>query len=60
MNKTVKKLRILALFIFIISPLVAWGRVIASDENAVFASLSRMIWYSRSALRIFIAMVVTF
>ena len=60
MNKTVKKLRILALFTFIISPLVAWGSVISSDENAVFASLSRMIWYSGSALRIFIAMVVMF
>lgn len=60
MNNTVKRLRILALFTFIISPLAAWGSVIASDENAVFASLSRMIWYSGSALRIFVAMVVLF
>ena len=60
MNKDYKRLRILALFTFIISPLVAWGSVIASDETAVFASLSRMIWYSGSALRIFVAMVILF
>lgn len=60
MDKTSKRLRILALFTFIISPLFAWGSVIASDESAVFASLSRMIWYSGSAMRIFIAMVVMF
>ena len=60
MSKTEKRLRILALFVFVVSPLVAWGSVIASDESAVFASLSRMIWYSGSALCIFIAMVVMF
>lgn len=60
MNRDYKRLRILALFTFIISPLVAWGSVIASDETAVFASLSRMIWYSGSALRIFVAMVILF
>lgn len=36
----------LGLITFILSPLLAWGSVIASDETAVFASLSRMIWYS--------------
>jgi hypothetical protein len=40
--------------------LLAWGSVIASDETAVFASLSRMIWYSGSAQQIFIAMLVLF
>ena len=60
MNKDSKKLRILAIFTFIISPLFSWGSVVASDETAVFASLSRMIWFSGSALRIFIAMVVLF
>ncbi len=60
MNRDYKRLRILALSTFIISPLVAWGSVIASDETAVFASLSRMIWYSGSALRIFVAMVILF
>ena len=34
--------------------------MIASDETAVFASLSRMIWYSGSSIRIFIAMAVMF
>ncbi len=60
MNKDSKRLRILAIFTFIISPLFSWGSVVASDETAVFASLSRMIWFSGSALRIFIAMVVLF
>ncbi len=60
MDKESKRLRILALFIFIVSPLFAWGSVIASDESAVFASLSRMIWYSGSPLRIFAAMVILF
>lgn len=54
------KLRILTLFTFVLSPLLAWGSVISSDETAVFASLSRMIWYSGSALRIFIAMAAMF
>ena len=58
MDKAAKRLRIPALFPFILSPLFAWGSVIASDESAVFASLSRMIWFSGSALRIFIAMLV--
>ena len=40
--------------------MLAWGSVIASDETAVFASLSRMIWYSGSAQQIFIAMLVLF
>ncbi len=54
------KLKILTLFTFVLSPLLAWGSVIASDETAVFASLSRMIWYSGSALRIFIATAAMF
>lgn len=60
MDKAAKRLRLLAVFTFVISPLLAWGSVISSDETAVFASLSRMIWYSGSALRIFIAMAVLF
>jgi len=60
MDKAAKRLRWLAVFTFVISPAFAWGSVAASDETAVFASLSRMIWYSGSALRIFIAMVVLF
>jgi hypothetical protein len=60
MDKEKKTLKFLAAFTFILAPLCAWGSVIASDESAVFASLSRMIWYSGSALRIFIAMVVLF
>ena len=55
-----RAVQILAVFTFIIAPLFAWGCVIASDETAVFASLSRMIWYSGSASRIFFAMVVLF
>ena len=60
MDKETKWLRWLSVFIFILSPLFAWGSVIATDETAVFASLSRMIWYSGSFLRIFIAMAVMF
>ena len=60
MGRTPKRLRILAAFTFFLSPLFAWGSVIASDETAVYASLSRMIWFSGSALRIFIAMLVLF
>lgn len=53
-------MRILAIFTFILSPLFSWGSVTATDETAVFASLSRMIWYSGSAFQIFIAMLVLF
>lgn len=58
MNKAPKRLIILAVITFFLSPLFAWGSVIASDETAVFASLSRMIWFSGSSIRIFIAMAV--
>ena len=60
MDKTVKRLKRLAFFTFFLAPVFAWGSVIASDETAVFASLSRMIWYSGSSIRIFIAMAVMF
>ena len=60
MEKTAKRLRNLAIFTFFLSPLFSWGSVTATDETAVFASLSRMIWYSGSALQIFIAMLVLF
>ncbi|MBR3238264.1 MAG: hypothetical protein IKF99_07470 [Oscillospiraceae bacterium] len=60
MGKTEKRLRILAVFTFFLSPLFSWGSVTATDETAVFASLSRMIWYSGSAFQIFIAMLVLF
>ncbi len=60
MDKASKRLRIIAVFTFALSPLFAWGSISASDETAVFASLSRMIWYSGSSLRIFIAMAVMF
>ncbi len=60
MEKASKRLRILAIFTFFLSPLFSWGSVIATDETAVFASLSRMIWYSGSARRIFIAMLGLF
>lgn len=58
--RTAKRLRIIAVFTFVISPLCSWMSVIATDETAVFASLSRMIWFSGSAMRIFIAMLVLF
>ena len=60
MEKAAKRLRILAIFTVFLSPLFSWGSVTATDETAVFASLSRMIWYSGSALQIFIAMLVLF
>ena len=60
MEKTAKRLKYLAILTFIVSPLLAWGSVMASDETAVFASLSRMIWFSGSSIRIFIAMLVLF
>ena len=60
MNKTAKRLKWLALFTFFLAPVFAWGSAIATDETAVYASLSRMIWYSGSSIRIFIAMAVMF
>ena len=60
MKNVSSKLRILAVFTFVISPLLAWAGIVATDETAVFASISRMIWYSGSAWRIFAAMVVLF
>lgn len=60
MDKDKKRLSCLALFTFLLLPLLAWGSVLASDETAVFASLSRMIWYSGSSAQIFIAMAVLF
>ena len=60
MEKAAKRLRILAIFTFFLSPLCSWGSVTATNETAVFASLSRMIWYSGSAFQIFVAMLVLF
>ena len=60
MNKAPKRLIWLAVFTFAVSPLFSWASVLATDETAVFASLSRMIWYSGSSIRIFIAMLVLF
>ena len=60
MDKTAKWLKWLAVFTFFLSPVFAWGSVIATDETAVFASLSRMIWYSGSSIRIFASMLVMF
>ena len=60
MDKAAKRLKQLAFFTFFLAPVFAWGSVIASDETAVFVSLSRMIWYSGSSIRIFIAMAVMF
>ena len=59
-KKRAKKLCVLALFTFILSPIFAWGSVELSKETAVYASLSRMIWYSGSAIGIFLAMLVLF
>lgn len=55
-----RRLKIIAIFSFIVSPLLAWGSVIASDETAVFASLSRLIWYSGDPWRILISMIAMF
>ena len=44
MDKAAKRLKRLAIFTFFLAPVFAWGSVIASDETAVFSSLSRMIW----------------
>ena len=60
MDKAAERLKWLAFFTFFLAPVFAWGSVISSDESAVFASLSRMIWYSGSSIRIFIAMAVMF
>lgn len=51
---------ILGIFTFIISPITLWISILTSDESAVFASLSRMIWYTGSSLQIFLAMIVLF
>ena len=50
MRKESGQLRLLAVFIFIAAPVLAWVSVLATDETAVFASLSRMIWYSGSEI----------
>lgn len=55
-----RRLVILALFTFFIAPLAAWLSILASEDNAVFASLSRMIWFSGSEMHIFIAMLILF
>lgn len=60
MRNAERRRRVLAAFTFVVSPLLAWGSVIASNETAVYASLSRMIWYSGSSIRIFLAMLVLF
>jgi hypothetical protein len=60
MDKAPKRLIWLAIFTFAVSPLLSWASVLATDETAVSASLSRMIWYSGSAPQIFIAMLVMF
>ena len=60
MENVSKRLRILAVLTFVVSPVLAWLSILASDDTAVFASLSRMIWYSGSAIRIFLAMAVLF
>ena len=60
MDKAPKRLIWLAIFTFAVSPLLSWASVLATDETAVFASLSRMIWCSGSAPQIFIAMLVMF
>ncbi len=59
-DKTAKRLILLGALTFVISPLFAWAGVTASDETAVFASLSRLIWYSGSESRIFAAMLFMF
>ena len=60
MDKTQKRSIWLAVFTFAVSPLLSWASVLATDETVVFASLSRMIWYSGSASQIFIAMLALF
>ena len=60
MEKESKRLKTLAVFTFLLAPLFAWGSILASDETAVFASLSRMIWFSGSSVTIFTAMLVLF
>jgi hypothetical protein len=59
-NRQERQLKCLAFLTFLLSPVLSWGSVIVSDETAVFASLSRMIWYSGDAFLIFIAMLVVF
>ncbi len=60
MDKTGKRLSILAVFTFFVSPVFVWLSILASDESAVYASLSRMIWFTGSSERIFIAMLSLF
>ena len=60
MDRDSKMLSVLAVFTFCLSPILAWISVRFSSESAVFASLSRMIWYSGSAAGIFVAMLVLF
>lgn len=60
LNKALKRMKYLAFFMFLLAPVLAWGSMLLSDETAVFASLSRMIWYSGSAALISAAMLVLF
>ena len=60
MNKEKNTLRILTICTFFVSPLCAWLSILENDETAVFASLSRMIWYSGAFFRILICMIFLF
>ena len=51
---------IMAILIFIVSPACSWLSVLFSDDSVVFASLSRMIWYSGFPELIFGAMLIHF
>lgn len=60
LEKEWKKLRILALFTFVIAPVLAWIAIGMCDETAVYASLSRMLWYKGNFVLVFVAILAIF
>lgn len=55
-----KKLKWLAIFTAIISPLCTWFAISACNETAVYASLSRMLWFKENTWLVFFAMLTLF
>lgn len=60
LKREFRYLWILSIFVFIVSPAFSWLSVFFSDDDAVFASLSRMIWYTGFPELIFGAMLIHF
>ncbi len=60
LKKISNTLKVLALFTFVLAPLASWWSVLSSEDTAVYASLSRMMWFSGNNWFILIAMGILF